>query len=408
MIQNHLTQSEPPKLPFSAYIHVPFCVKRCGYCDFNTYTAHFGPGADPASFEQTLLQEIDFAAKELQALNYDLSPLQSIFFGGGTPSLLTAIQLERVIRALTEKFGRSTNAEVTLEANPDTVTPADIANLAKIGFTRLSVGMQSAVSHVLRILDRTHQQDFVARAIAAAQEHGLQTSVDLIYGTPGETLLDWRTTLNAAIDLEPSHISAYSLIVEEGTKLARQIHTGQLPDIDPDQQGEKYELAARVLEGAGYYWYEISNFAKVSPTELSEPVEKWRFASKHNLAYWHNYQWWGFGPGAHSHIGERRWWNVKHPLAYRQKVTLDPREQGETLSAAEKLIEQVMLNIRIRDGLTLELQEKIRPQLHRLDHSIAKLASEGILEPIADKAWRLTLKGRLLADYATRVLLQWD
>lgn len=444
-----------------AYIHVPFCLRRCGYCDFNTYTTGFGSGADLQTYHQSVIREIHFAREVLaeslagapavpnpaapflaapnaagsQSTSANLPasdffapqaaqsvadagvpvtppsypPLESVFFGGGTPSLLEPTQIREILAALVENFGLAPTAEVTLEANPDTLTPERICQFQQAGITRLSLGMQSAVSGVLKILDRTHDQAAVAHAVKAAAEFGLQTSVDLIYGTPGETLEDWRTSLAAAIALNPTHISAYSLIIEEGTRLSHQVSSGKLSPIDPDEQAAKYELACQLLEEHGYYWYEISNFAKATPAELDAPILTWQCTSKHNLAYWQNWDWWGFGPGAHSHVGGYRWWNLKHPRAYVNRIERQqsPAYQGEQLSEAEILTEKIMLAIRTRDGLTRFDLDYLQRHLEHLPQSLERLHEEGLVE-FSSQNPVLTLKGRLLADYATRVLLEWE
>lgn len=411
-ILNGLAEYRQP--PFAIYVHVPFCLRRCGYCDFNTYTVGFGPGAEPTTYHRSVIQEIDFAGRALRHsfAAESLRPASSVFFGGGTPSLLDPAQIAAILAALQQEFGLAADAEVTLEANPDTVDAERIAGFRQAGVTRLSLGMQSAVPKVLQTLDRTHRQQGVVTAIEAAKALGLQTSVDLIYGTPGESLADWEASLQAAIALAPSHISAYSLIVEAGTKMGRQVSTGRLPDIDPDQQAEKYEVADRTLRAAGYHWYEISNFARAEAAELGQPISMWKHASKHNLAYWQDWDWWGFGPGAHSHVHRHRWWNLKHPGRYAQKLAAggSPAAKGEVLSAENHLVERVMLALRTRDGLTEAQLAELAPDLANLPQTLARLTAEGLCtaNPPEWGGVHLTRAGRLLADYATRVLLEWE
>ncbi|MCT1816531.1 radical SAM family heme chaperone HemW, partial [Micrococcus luteus] len=299
---------------FSLYVHVPFCTVRCGYCDFNTYTAvDLGPGAGRGDYWESAVAELDFAADVLASSDVPARPLHTVFFGGGTPTLLPAADLVRILQAAVDRFGIAPGAEVTTEANPDTITPEYARQLAAGGFTRLSLGMQSAVPHVLATLERTHRPESVPAAVAAAREAGLEVSLDLIYGTAGESLADWRATLEAAVALAPDHVSAYSLIVEEGTKLGAQVARGEVADVDPDDQADKYLLAEELLGTAGYRWYEVSNWAR-------DPQGSGVHRARHNVAYWEDQDWWGIGPGAHSHLAGVRFWNAKHPAAYAQRL----------------------------------------------------------------------------------------
>ncbi|MFM5968710.1 MAG: radical SAM family heme chaperone HemW [Micrococcales bacterium] len=382
-----------------AYVHVPFCRVRCGYCDFNTYTAAelgSGEGAvSQANFADHLIAEIEFSQRVILAASLPSRPLKSVFFGGGTPTQLPARDLVRILDSLKDAFGFALGAEITTEANPDNVDAEYLEELAEGGFTRVSFGMQSAVPAVLATLERTHQPENVPSAVKAAKSAGLAVSVDLIYGAPGETLDQWRESLEAAIALEPDHISAYSLIVEEGTKLARQISRGELTEPDEDLQADKYELADQLLERAGFAWYEVSNWAK-SPEQRS----------RHNLSYWQSQDWWGYGPGAHSHIGGTRWWNVKHPSAYVQRLSAltSPAHSREVLGDDVRAEERILLEIRTVDGLAVELAKQVNPNASRViaqaiaDQLIdAKAALQGLL--------LLTLKGRLLADALVRDLI---
>ena len=382
-----------------AYLHIPFCRVRCGYCDFNTYTAdELGAGPDAVSqgsFAEVLAQEITFAAGVVARQGLPKRPLGSVFFGGGTPTQLPATDLVGLLGQLRDSFGFEQGAEITTEANPDNVDDEYLAALAAGGFNRVSFGMQSAVPEVLATLERTHRPENVALAVSAAKRAGLATSVDLIYGAPGETLEQWRTSLEAAIALEPDHISAYSLIVEEGTKLARQISSGQLPEPDEDLQADKYELADELLAAAGYEWYEISNWSR-SPASRS----------RHNLSYWNSRDWWGFGPGAHSHIGGVRWWNVKHPSAYAQRIRegISPAHSREVLSDQTRAEERVLLELRIREGLPIAIVKELNPSSGKV---IAQAIADGLIEGGQAIAGNLvlTLKGRLLADSLVRDLL---
>ena len=382
-----------------AYVHVPFCRVRCGYCDFNTYTAdELGSGESAVSqtnFAEELIREIEFSAAVVQRQDLPKRQLKSVFFGGGTPTQLPAADLVRVLAALREAFGLAPGCEVTTEANPDNVDRDYLQELAAGGFTRVSFGMQSAVPEVLATLERTHRPDNVPSAVAAAKTAGLATSVDLIYGAPGETLEQWRSSLDAAIALDIDHVSAYSLIVEEGTKLARQIARGELDEPDEDLQAEKYELADSMLAAAGFGWYEVSNWAKDADQQ-----------SLHNLSYWQSQDWWGFGPGAHSHIGGVRWWNVKHPAAYVQRIRdgVSPAHSREVLDARTRLEERVLLEIRIRLGLQIDAAKEINPDANRV---ISAAIADGLIDPseALQGTIRLTLKGRLLADALVRDLL---
>lgn len=371
-----------------AYVHVPFCRVRCGYCDFNTYTATELRGVSQATYRDEVAVEIALAAEVLGAVDA-VRPLATVFFGGGTPTLLPARDLVGMLDGLREAFGLRDGAEVTVEANPDSVTPDSLRELAAGGVTRASIGMQSAVPKVLATLDRTHDPANVPAAVAAAKGAGLAVSVDLIYGTPGESMADWRTSLEAALALEPDHVSAYSLIVEDGTQMARKIRRGELPDIDPDVQADMYELADELLGGAGFEWYEVSNWSRGG----AHP-------SRHNLSYWLDADWWGFGPGAHSHVGGVRWWNAKHPAAYAQRLHdgETPAVGREVLDADTKRLERVMLGVRLREGLDAgELADRT---------PVAGLIADGLVDARAALAGRIvpTLRGRLLGDAVARRL----
>lgn len=378
---------------FGLYVHVPFCAVRCGYCDFNTYTAtELGGGASQDAYAATAISEVDLAAAVLRNSGLPDRPLSTVFFGGGTPTLLPAEDLARILAAAVGRWGLEPGAEVTTEANPDSVTAESLAILKDAGFTRVSFGMQSAVPHVLKILDRTHKPGRVPQVVQWARDAGLAVSLDLIYGTPGESLDDWRYSLETALSYQPDHISAYALIVEDGTKLAAQIRRGEVPGIDDDDHADKYELADQLIGEAGLSWYEVSNWSR-TPEQ----------ACRHNLAYWRGDDWWGIGPGAHSHIGGVRWWNVKHPSAYAGRLAqgVSPAAGRETLDAGTRDVERVMLEARLVSGLaTSTLGEPGR-------HAVAGLIADGLVE--APDAFHgrlvLTLKGRLLADAVVRRIL---
>ena len=377
--------------PFGVYLHVPFCSVRCGYCDFNTYTlTELGAdGASVATFADAAVRELRFAGQVLGGAG----PVETVFIGGGTPTMLAPDDLVRMLDGVRAVFGLAPGAEVTTEANPDSVTREGLERLAAGGFTRVSIGMQSAVPHVLRVLDRTHQPANVSRAVEAARAAGLHTSVDLIYGTPGESIADWRTSLDAAVALEPDHVSAYALVVEEGTRLAAQVRRGQVPAPEDDDEAAKYELADEVLEAAGYAWYEVSNWARTPDARC-----------RHNEGYWADGNWWGVGPGAHSHVGGVRWWNVKHPNAYAGRLAsgVSPAAGRETLTADQRYDERVLLGVRLAEGLPIaDLREEGRG-------AVAGLIAEGLVDGSAALRRQrvvLTRQGRLLADTAVRRLL---
>lgn len=378
---------------FGLYVHIPFCAVRCGYCDFNTYTAtELGGGASQDAYASTAIAEVEFAARALQGSGLPDRQLGTVFFGGGTPTLLPAEDLARILGAAVAEWGLAPGAEVTTEANPDSVTPASLQLLADAGFTRVSFGMQSAVPHVLKVLDRTHTPSRVPQVVQWARDAGLAVSLDLIYGTPGESLSDWRYSLETALSYTPDHISAYALIVEDGTKLAAQIRRGEVPGIDDDDHAAKYELADELITAAGLGWYEVSNWSR-TPGQ----------ACRHNLAYWRGDDWWGIGPGAHSHVGGVRWWNVKHPTAYAGRLAagVSPAAGRETLDAETRNVERVMLEARLGSGLDVSgLGTSGR-------HAVAGLIADGLVDPASAFQGRLvlTLQGRLLADAVVRRIL---
>lgn len=380
--------AELPHRPFAIYLHVPFCASRCGYCDFNTYTSdELGPGADRGSYLTSVLAEIEMAQRVLDG---HAPPVSTVFVGGGTPTLLRSADLVAMLDAIRDTFGLAPDAEVTTEANPESVTPDSLTELADGGFTRISFGMQSARSHVLRVLDRQHTPGRALEAVGEARSAGFaQVSLDLIHGTPGETVDDWRASLEAALSVHPDHISAYALILEQGTRLTNQISRGEFAEPDDDEQADKYLLAEELLTRAGYQAYEISNWSTGADTRC-----------QHNVSYWRGDHWWGIGPGAHSHVGGVRWWNVRHPARYAERLAagFSPGEGRELLDEETRRIERVLLEIRLADGLPLDVltateRERVQPLV---DDQLATLA---------DNRLRLTLPGRLLADAIVRSLL---
>jgi putative oxygen-independent coproporphyrinogen III oxidase len=376
--------------PFGVYVHVPFCATRCGYCDFNTYTmGELGSAASPGSWLEGLRRELDLAVRVLGTA----PAVDTVFVGGGTPSLLGAAGLADVLAAVGDTFGIAPGAEVTTESNPESTSPEFFAGVRAAGYTRVSLGMQSAAPHVLATLDRTHTP---GRAIAAAREAraaGFEhVSLDLIYGTPGETTDDLRSSLSAALSADVDHVSAYALIVEEGTALARRIARGELPAPDDDVLAADYELVDDTLTAAGFDWYEVSNWA-TSPSARC----------RHNMGYWLGADWWGAGPGAHSHVGGVRWWNVKHPARYAGTLAAgrSPAAGRELLTGADRLTERILLELRLADGLPVAVLSGAASE------EAAAAVSDGLLDGAALAAGRcvLTRRGRLLADAVVRRLV---
>lgn len=382
---------------FGVYVHVPYCRVRCGYCDFNTYTASELGGTRRDDYARQVRWELGFGADAMRRAELPDRPVSTVFFGGGTPTMLPASDLAGMLAGIRDEWGLAPDAEITTEANPDSVDADYLAELARAGFTRVSFGMQSAVPHVLATLDRTHTPERVPLVVGWAREAGLQVSVDLIYGTPGESLDDWERSVDTALEMQPDHLSAYALIVEPGTKLAAQIRRGAVPEPDEDLHADMYELADGRLGAAGYEWYEISNWSRSVETR-----------SRHNLSYWTGEDWWAAGPGAHSHVGGVRWWNVKHPGAYAQRVArgVSPAHARETLDDAARHEERVLLETRIADGLPASV---LTPE-ERL--AVPGLIADGLVDGRAaigagGAAGRIvpTLRGRLLADTVVHRLL---
>lgn len=376
----------------SFYIHIPYCVKRCGYCDFNTYTPaelklEQGISSISTDYTDQVLAEISMAKETIGT-----AKVPTIFFGGGTPSLMNPADIARIIEKVKGSFELAKNCEVTLETNPDSVTKEKLAQFRSAGVNRISFGMQSSVSKVLKVLDRTHNPENLKLVTNWAREVGYeQISVDLIYGTPGESIADWQSSIDTALALPINHISAYSLIVEDGTKLAAQVKRGEISAPNDDEMAEKYKIADDAFRTAGFNWYELSNWAK-SGSEC-----------QHNLIYWRNENWWGIGPGAHSHISGRRWWNVKNPFAYQERILAgkSPQADAEVLVSEQIENENLMLGIRLADGLT-------KQKLNNLQ--INKLKSYLDSGYLIKERWQngyatLTQSGRLIADRIVRDIL---
>jgi len=376
--------------PFGIYVHVPFCQVRCGYCDFNTYTAaELGNGASRDSYAGLATAEIGFARS---VLGTTALPVETVFFGGGTPTLLPAADLARILRAIDDEFGLAPGCEVTVEANPETVDERSLAALRVAGITRISLGMQSVVPHVLTVLDRVHQPGRPAACARWARAAGFEhVSLDLIYGTPGESDADWRESLTAALAAEPDHVSAYALIVEEGTRLAARVRRGEIPAPDDDAMADRYLAADDLLTASGLHWYEISNWAAGPGAQC-----------RHNMLYWASGDWWGIGPGAHSHVGGTRWWNVRHPSAYAARVSAgdSPAQAREILTERDRQLERILLLTRLAEGCPVA-------ELDPAGQTAAQVAvADGLADPAAHAAGRvvLTRQGRLLADTVVRAL----
>ena len=373
-----------PGGPFGIYIHVPFCFTRCGYCDFNTYTPAELGGVNPDAWLEVLRSELELAAARLGA-----PTVQTVFVGGGTPSLLGGARIASVMDAVRDNFDLAADAEVTTEANPESAWPDFFGAARAAGFTRVSLGMQSVSPRVLGVLDRIHTPNRSAAAAREALAEGFEhVSLDLIYGTPGESDDDLLRSVETAIETGVDHVSAYALVVENGTALARRVRSGELAAPDDDVLAHRYELADERLSAAGFEWYEVSNW--------SRPGGQCR----HNLGYWDGGQWWGAGPGAHSFVGATRWWNVKHPNAYAHLLadsTL-PVAGFEQLDDDSRHTEDVLLRIRLRQGLSVALLDEA--ERRRADTAIG----DGLLIREGERLV-LTDRGRLLADGVVRSLL---
>jgi oxygen-independent coproporphyrinogen-3 oxidase len=369
------------EVPLGIYIHVPFCAARCGYCDFNTYVPSAG---QPSEFVGAALREIAQARSELGSRS-----VSTIFVGGGTPTLLGAAELLRLLDAVADSFGLVAGAEVTTEANPESTDPELLRALRRGGFTRVSLGMQSASPHVLRTLDRLHTAGRATAAAVEAREAGFEhVSLDLIYGTPGESEGDWEQTLEAALAAGPDHISTYALTVEQGTAMARAVQSGAMPAPDDGVQAHRFAFADEFLSARGFDWYELSSWA-TSPEARCH----------HNLGYWRSYDWWGVGPGAHSHVDGVRWWNVLRPAAYARALAegRSPAADREVLTADERALESVMLGLRERGGLALASLTPAGARAAEIEIGRHRVT-------IVDGSVQLTRKGRLFADAVAREL----
>jgi oxygen-independent coproporphyrinogen-3 oxidase len=376
---------------FGVYIHVPFCTVRCGYCDFNTYTPDDLPGVSIDSYHQLAVQELEYASEVMEIAHLPKRQVSTVFFGGGTPSLMDPTQVGTLIGQVRRLWGLVDSAEVTLEANPDSLPLDRLHELVDSGVTRFSLGMQSARPEVLATLDRTHNPERVGECVSAIREAGAQVSVDVIYGSPGETLEMWRETLEQVVGLEVDHVSAYSLIVEPGTALHRRISRGELEVPSDDLHADMYELADEMFTQAGLNWYEVSNWSTSPDTR-----------SHHNLGYWRSDDWWGVGPGAHSHFGGVRWWNAKHPTAWAQRIGAGrpPAVGREVLDSDTRAVEDILLRLRTVEGISRDQLPHVTPE------TVSALIADGIVEGKAALSGliQLTRKGRLMADWVVRTL----
>jgi oxygen-independent coproporphyrinogen-3 oxidase len=373
-----------PGRAFGIYIHVPFCAARCGYCDFNTYTPAELGGGNPDGWLMAVRAELAMAADRLGSAVVD-----TVFVGGGTPSLLGGRGLTSVLNAIRAHFTLATEAEITTEANPESTSPQLFEHLRAAGFTRVSLGMQSVAPHVLAVLDRVHSPGRALEAARDARAAGFaHINLDLIYGTPGETDDDLLRSVDAVIQAQVDHVSAYALVVEDGTALARRVRRGEVRPPDNDELAHRYELIDARLSAAGLGWYEVSNWCLPGGE------------CRHNVGYWNGGEWWGAGPGAHGYVGSTRWWNVKHPNAYAQSLTdrVLPVADFERLDARALHTEDVMLQVRLRDGLPMAV---LNEDEQRRAETVVK---DGLLTRDGDHLI-LTDPGRLLADAVVRTLL---
>lgn len=363
--------------PFGVYIHVPFCSSRCGYCDFNTYTPNELGGTELiGAYLDALDRELELAAARAP------KRADTVFIGGGTPSLLGSEGLTRIVNKVKDTFGLTPGAEVTTESNPESTSPEYFAALHDAGFTRISLGMQSASSHVLRILERVHTPGRAFDAAREAKDAGFEhVNLDMIYGTPTETDDEVKETLDRVLETGVDHVSAYSLIVEDGTRMARKVKKGLLPAPDEDVLARRYEMISTRLEAAGFDWYEVSNWAKPGGE------------CQHNRIYWVDGNWWGAGPGAHSHLDGERFYNVKHPRRYVDALAHGelPIKESETLTPEERHEEKVMLGLRLREGIPADWISDNATQTRD------RFIDSGLLE-LAGGRLRVTKEGRLLAD----------
>ena len=383
------------RVPFGVYVHVPFCASRCGYCAFNTYTVtELGSTRDLRGYVDAAIGELRLARRTID----DDRPVDTVFVGGGTPTMLDPAELVRIVDAIGIEFGFADDVEITVEANPDSIDRAGLATLRTGGFTRVSFGLQSVRTHVLAVLDRTHTSGRAEQAVDDARAAGFEhINLDVIYGTPGESDDDWEATVEAVLATAVDHVSAYALTLEPGTRLTAQVRQGRVAALDEDALATRYDLLDERLTAAGYDWYELSNWARGEAAQC-----------RHNLIYGRGHDWWGVGPGAHSHVAGRRWYNVAHPRDYAARIARGESpeaEPPEILDALSQRLEQVMTRIRLAEGCPTELLDA--PGRAAASQAVA----DGLLEPVRSSVatgdpWvRLTAHGRQLADHVLRRLV---
>ncbi|MEO5838424.1 MAG: radical SAM family heme chaperone HemW [Acidimicrobiales bacterium] len=383
------------QVPFGVYVHVPFCASRCGYCAFNTYTVkELGSARDLQSYVDAAIGELRMARRTIGGDR----AVRTVFVGGGTPTMLDPADLVRLIDAIDIEFGFADDVEITVEANPDSIDRDGLATLRDGGFTRVSFGMQSVRTHVLAVLDRTHTAGRAEQAVDDARAVGFEhINLDVIYGTPGESDDDWAATVDAVLSTAVDHVSAYALTLEPGTRLSAQVRQGRVGALDELALEARYDVLDERLAAAGFDWYELSNWARGEAAQC-----------RHNLIYWRGHDWWGVGPGAHSHVAGRRWYNVAHPRDYAARIAhgeSPEAEPAEILDAPARRLEQVMTRIRLAEGCPTGLLDAAGRVAAR------QAVDDGLLEPVGsvvagdDPRVRLTAHGRQLADHVVRQLI---
>ena len=398
----------------SIYLHIPFCKHRCAYCDFNTYA---GQEDSIPAYVKALINEIEFVGLRAEKKN-----IHTVFFGGGTPSLLSAPQFDSILQALRSAFTFTADAEISIEANPGTISPEKLNAIRKSGINRISFGVQSANTEELRMLERIHDFFTVIEAVSTARKAGFDNlNLDLIYGLPEQTLSTWQTTLQRIVDLNPEHISAYALTLEHGTPFGRWSSKGLLPLPDPDLAAEMYEYAEEFLASNGYVHYEISNWAK-DVNQLSAFSHQPSHACRHNLQYWRSFPYLAFGAGAHGYANGYRYSNVLRIKTYIDRLTdfqspitnyqfpLSPatvNQHKQTLK--DDMSEYMLNNLRLTNAGVTETDFRLRFGRALLDvypKEIEELVNNGLLEYAktseflenSEVCLRLTKRGRLLGN----------
>ena len=392
------SRTQPELRPRGLYVHIPFCQTKCPYCDFNTY----------ARIEDLIPRYVDALQTEISLWGALLHrpPLETVFFGGGTPSYLPTNRIVAILEAIRGSFGVSVDAEISLEANPGDLTPAKLSALRRAGVNRLSIGVQSLDDKLLETLGRRHSAADARRSYHAAIDAGFDNvSIDLMYGLPYQTLQGWRDTLDGALSLGPPHVSMYCLTLEPGTPLAQWVQLGKVPEPDPDLAADMYELAEELMGQGGYRHYEISNWARPG------------FPSRHNLIYWRNQAFLGVGPGAHSYLGGFRFANLKSPREYIERLDSRPplpKASGpvgeiiasvpvvdtvEAIGPRLEMAETMMMGLRLDTGIISEdfARRFGRSPAEAYPDDVADLAALGLLET-SDGALKLTPRGRMLGN----------